>query len=1246
VPAAEGLKVGAASARAEELRRAVATAKDAAARARLHVQLAELLRARDVRQALEELRHAAADAPGLPAVTMAVLSVARSLPAQERLALLVALSPPADASVPAWSAAAAEAQAELGAPERAAEAWLALARDERVPLHRRRVAARKAEAAADAVAPDVQRAALRLSAALTSGATRLNYLRRALALAVPLADADELVALATEWLEAGGPGHAVDAALARAQATGSQLQALDRAAAAATRRGSRTRTPTSAAGAGGASVAAGGRRPARSAANAGVAPLGPSRGSPAERLDAALADAKAGHANRARRMAEEALRSAPAADALVARTAALETALREGGYLKEALRVRRTFLEGLPEVERATPLAALADEAEQAGLATLSRTWRADAGFARFAPHAALVEALPLPATPADHYLHAQRLLARLGADESLEPVLAALERAVAGHAGASEALALAESLLARATEGDELGRRRLELLRAAHAAEFEPGRRLRLGERLAESLARLDDPVGAVAVLEQALRSATPDEDGARLRAERARLLRKIGRGRELAAALEGDAGALVGDARLRALGERASLLDAAGEFEAALEVRLMALAEFPADIPLLGAARRRLESTGRPVESLRLAVAAVERVAETSEKLRLLRDIAVLSEQSGANPGEAAAAWLAVLDLDPDEASACASAERLLLAIGDWERCAELLSWAAARQATGVARAPGEGRPALLWRLAEVRRARLGQADEALRLYGEMLAESGRAQGPLHDPPELAALARRDAALGLHTARAAVAPTPAERARALLERAMLLLERGRGADAERDVMRALDLEPRNIECIAALERLHEGSARWVELAHELRQRAAALPPEPASRLWYGAGRASERTGDRVAAREAYRRAMSLDPALPEPIAALGALAARDGDWHEVAALLESEVALVGPSARKGRLLAELAAVQGERLGDPQRAIELLDAAAALLPEEPRMLDLASRFNLLAGRWDAAVQALDRLASMGAAPSDAAERYYQAGDAAEAAGQVDRALVLYSRSYARNTSYRPTLERLSVICFDKDQWDNTWKATEALLERHAGAMDPAERAVLLVRSALAELHIAQRAQATARLSTVVTRGGGFSPDVGIRDVAESWSAMRAEPRLLVGMDPARRERIVARATEALGLALATSQPAAREARLARELLGALAVTEQRWEDALALMGALADDPAIPPAEACGFLIAAGDIRVSKLGDRAGADALYDRAARLAPNDSRLVTRLAGAVVTAIAHDVTDEMIL
>ena len=136
--------------------------------------------------------------------------------------------------------------------------------------------------------------------------------------------------------------------------------------------------------------------------------------------------------------------------------------------------------------------------------------------------------------------------------------VLALLEKALARHPGADAALALAEKLVARVAKGEESSRRRLELLRAAHADEYEPARRARLGWRLAAQLEAVGDVIGAVAVLERALEESAPGE-GARVRGERARLLRSLGRPRELAAALEKDAGALLGDARLPVLAEQA---------------------------------------------------------------------------------------------------------------------------------------------------------------------------------------------------------------------------------------------------------------------------------------------------------------------------------------------------------------------------------------------------------------------------------------------------------------------------------------------------------------------------------------------------------------------------------------------------------------------------------------------------------------------------------------------------------------
>jgi tetratricopeptide (TPR) repeat protein len=396
--------------------------------------------------------------------------------------------------------------------------------------------------------------------------------------------------------------------------------------------------------------------------------------------------------------------------------------------------------------------------------------------------------------------------------------------------------------------------------------------------------------------------------------------------------------------------------------------------------------------------------------------------------------------------------------------------------------------------------------------------------------------------------------------------------------------------------------------------------LAEELGRRAAKLDPTAAAPLFYGRGRASARAGDNGAAREAYRRAMSLDPTLAEPIAALGALASKEGDWSEVAKLLESEVALATSPARRGALLLELAVVQGDRLENPKRALALLDDAAAQLRDEPRVLDLRSRFNLVAGNWQAAAEALDQLAAKSAAIPDAAARYFAVGAAAEAAGELDRALTLYSRSYARDNSFRPTLERLSTICFQRGQWDNAWKATEALLDRHGDALEPAQRATMLVRSAVADLHVGQRVSAVAKLGEIVTRGPSYSPEAGIRDVADSWAGMHFEPRLLATLESRRRERILRRAREAV--ALIDGGPAAAR-REALEILGALAMVDGRWEEAVTTLDALAADATFEPQRRAEFLLAAGDVMARRYGDRDVAEPFFERAKALWPGSPR-----------------------
>jgi len=129
----------------ETLRKSIAAATDARARARLRVELASIVRARDPAAARDELTNAAREAGPTQALTLAAIAMARTLPPPERVAWLSGLATAGEsgAAVPGIVVALAGAQLDADQPRDAARTLLGLVRDERLPMHHRRAAANR-----------------------------------------------------------------------------------------------------------------------------------------------------------------------------------------------------------------------------------------------------------------------------------------------------------------------------------------------------------------------------------------------------------------------------------------------------------------------------------------------------------------------------------------------------------------------------------------------------------------------------------------------------------------------------------------------------------------------------------------------------------------------------------------------------------------------------------------------------------------------------------------------------------------------------------------------------------------------------------------------------------------------------------------------------------------------------------------------------------------------------------------------
>ena len=971
-----------------------------------------------------------------------------------------------------------------------------------------------------------------------------------------------------------------------------------------------------------------------------VAPATRASAGPPNRLDEAFAALAAGKPVRARRLGEDVARSREIGEDGLERLPRLVEAIAQSGARRQALFLARTLAEipgdGTVTARAGESLSGLVAKALETNDIELALRWGADLGrpLAKVSHGEARTFVGPRDSFE-KRFRGAQAALAVVPGDRAQAAALDPLLPLLSGTFGGTAALALALRLAARgAASGEGVPARPAELLRTALDQETTARGRARLGRRWLDELEQDDGAplvADSLARLEQAIAELPPAET-ASLRPRRAEILRQRGLDAELVRALEADATIATGAARAALLAEQAMLLEGMGQPDRALEIRLGGLEDSPGDLELLGPARRRLEALGQAERSLDLVLIALPYITERRARVAALRDIATLAETAAEDRARAVVAWLELLTLEPDDVAAFDAAERLLRALGEEQRLGELLAWAAGRDhpgtlkelPDGAAMTPAgatEGRPALepaarqavLWRLAEHRR-REGRLPAALGHYREIVEARGRRK---EDEAFGDEWRWRDNRLAVETARMLAAPDAERRARALADRALVLIAAGKLEEAERDLTAAFDLGPATGDVLGALEKLYDRRDDWRGLRQRLQSRVGAATGGVAAQIWSAVGRASERLGDTSAAEFAFTQARGADDTDRAPLTALRRLAASRRDWAAVSALLEKEIERVR-GAERVELLVQHGLLLAEKLGRADRAVEVLDVALGYQAASTPALEAMFNAALAAGLWEKAGQALEALLSTATIP-DATERYHRVGRAAEDGGKIDRALGFYSRAYARNPSYRPSLERLSEICFDRQQWDNAWKATEHLLDRHGADLDPSYKAELALRSALADLHLAQRMAAVARLSGMP---GVPATGAGLRDVADSWASMRFDPHLLGSVDDERRGRVLSRLKEISVLTEHDTHHPAREA--ARETWAALAMVDRRFADAVEALDAFTADDTLEPRRRALFAVTAGDILLNEQGDASGAALYYRRARALNPVEPRL----------------------
>jgi len=389
------------------------------------------------------------------------------------------------------------------------------------------------------------------------------------------------------------------------------------------------------------------------------------------------------------------------------------------------------------------------------------------------------------------------------------------------------------------------------------------------------------------------------------------------------------------------------------------------------------------------------------------TSDAARfvLLKNTAVIQEDSLGNPDAAIDVYREILEIDPRERDAVEALDRLLLDRERWDDLADHL-----RHRIDVAEGPQE-QIGLKHRLGEVLADKLDDTIGALDVFEEVAAAN-----PGYEP----------------TVRA-------------LE---VMVQR----------------EDHRLRITQILEPIYRAGDQWKKLIAIFEAQVALTEdPSDAVRLLSEIGELHEHRGRNGAlAFQAWARAFAAEPFNNDVREQLDRLAAIMGNWDEHVAAYEQAIAKCDDSSVVSQLMALVAQVHDERRGDPRSAIQTYERLLQHDPDDASPLDSLDALHTMVGDWRGLVDVLTRKVERAYEPAERGELLRRAGSVLEELlGDRDGAIEAYRRATHEDETDVIAFEALDRLY---TQAAEPQKLMEVLRSRVALEEDPSLRVEIGLR--------------------------------------------------------------------------------------------------------------------------------------------------------------------------------------
>ncbi|NOZ85028.1 MAG: tetratricopeptide repeat protein [Deltaproteobacteria bacterium] len=237
----------------------------------------------------------------------------------------------------------------------------------------------------------------------------------------------------------------------------------------------------------------------------------------------------------------------------------------------------------------------------------------------------------------------------------------------------------------------------------------------------------------------------------------------------------------------------------------------------------------------------------------------------------------------------------------------------------------------------------------------------------------------------------------------------------------------------------PRYRPAWKALERLYHKEGKWRELI-EVYNKLVTLAEEDGERVELYANAAAiweEEFGERVMAIESLKKILALDPANIGAVTSLERLYRQGEEWARLIEIHHKHIALSDDTSKIVELYNKIGEVYEHDLDRPDRAVDAYSQAVNFDPRNKDALSALARLYEKSGRWERAIEMLERYAGAVEDPEEKTELIFRAGRIFEVElSDSKRAKARYKQALDGSPGHLPSLRALKNLASSEGDWE------------------------------------------------------------------------------------------------------------------------------------------------------------------------------------------------------------------